>query len=270
MQDRLMNYMGGQNIGSGIGNLLNYAMLRGAPKPTNPANSAMPFFNQIPAQLQQYLNPYAQMGQGAMGQMQGQVGQLLGGLGPLQQQYSQLMSDPTAMMNKIGAGYTQSPGYQQALKQSLQAANQSAAAGGMAGTPMAQTNAADIAQQMASRDYGNYMQNALSQYGTGLQGASGLYGAGLQGLSGMNQMGYGASSNLAESLANALASQGNLAFSGNAIQNMMKQGQAGAQAGALSGGIGSLLGGLFGMGNPLSFIGNLFGGGAQGNASLMR
>lgn len=86
----------------------------------------------------------------------------------------QKMLDPTSMMKQFGAGYTESPGYQFSLGQALKGVGSAAAAGGMAGSPMQQQQAAGTAQGMASRDYGQYMQRALGLYGQGAQGYRGL------------------------------------------------------------------------------------------------
>lgn len=177
----------------------------------NPYDSASQYYNQIPGYLKQYLNPYMQAGQGAMGQLQGQ--------------YGQLINDPTAMMNKIGAGYQQSPGFNWQMQQAMGAANNAAAAGGMAGSPQHQQQAQTVATGLANQDYYNYMDKGLSQYGMGLQG-----------LQGINAMGYGASNSMAQGMAGSLMNQGNLAYSGQASQNQAQ----GQMYGDIFGGLGAL------------------------------
>lgn len=177
----------------------------------NPYDAANKYLNQIPGAISPYYNPYINAGRGALPQ--------------LQQQYGNLMNDPTGMMNKIGAGYQQSPGYQFQVNQAMNAANNSAAAGGMSGTPAAQYNAANMVGQLANQDYYNYVTRGLNQYGLGLSGEAGI-----------NQMGYNAATDYAGALANGLMNQGNLAFSGAAAQNQ----QQGSQWGDIIGGIGSL------------------------------
>jgi len=68
----------------------------------NPADSAMPYLNQIPGQTQKYQQPWLQAGQN----------QLPG----LQDQYSQLMNDPGGRMNKIGESFKESPGFKFAMQ----------------------------------------------------------------------------------------------------------------------------------------------------------
>lgn len=188
------------SIGSGLFDMFNYQ---------NPADAAMPYFNNIQQQLPGYFQPYMQAGQNA--------------LGPLQQAYGQLLSNPGGVMNQIGSGYQQSPGYQFQLKQGLNASNNAAAAGGMSGTPMAQYNSGQFATGLANQDYYNYLSHALGMYGQGLQGMQGLAG-----------MGYGASTGLGEDLAGLAGAQGQLAYSGAANQDQ-----------SMGGSIGSIIGGLF-------------------------
>ncbi len=157
----------------------------------NPYDKASPYFQQIPDILKQYMNPYINAGQGAMGQLQGQ--------------YGQLVNDPGAMMQKIGAGYKQSPGYQFQLNQGLGAAGNAAASGGMLGSQQHQQQAATVSEGLANQDYYNYLSKALGMYGTGLQG-----------LGDINKMGYGASTGLASGLMGNLQNQGAMAYANQA------------------------------------------------------
>lgn len=179
----------------------------------NPYDAAGQYYNQIPDIAKQYFNPYIGAGQDALGQMQNQ--------------YGGLINDPNAVLNRIGKGYQQSPGYDWQMNQAMQAGNNAAAAGGMLGSPAHQQQNMEVAQGLANQDYYNYLQHAL-----------GLYGIGTQGLQGIGQMGYGASGDLAGLLSTALMNQGNLAYSGAAAQNQQK----GSQWGDIFGGLGSILG----------------------------
>lgn len=196
-------------LGSGLYNLFGGA--------TNPADSAMKYFDQIPGKVAPYFNPYIQAGQGALSNLQGQ--------------YNNLVKDPNAVLNQMGKGYQASPGYQWQLNQALQGGNQAAAAGGMLGSPANQQWAQQTSQGLANQDYYNYLGKAL-----------GLYGTGLSGLEGINNTGYNASTNMANSWANTLAQQGNLSYAGQANQNQ----QQGGGFGAALGGLGSLAS-LFGL-----------------------
>lgn len=175
--------------------------------PPNPADAGMPYLNQALQQLPGYFQSYINAGNSALPQ--------------LQQQYGQLLNNPGAVMGKIGSGFQQSPGYQFQVNQSLGAANRASAAGGMAGSPMEQQNIAGTVNGLANQDYYNYLNHGMSMYGMGLQGMGDLA-----------HMGYGASSNLGEDMTNAMMSQANLAYAGQANQNQAKGGMFGNLLGA--------------------------------------
>ncbi len=245
---------GAGGVGSGLASLF---MGGGG----NPYDAASKYYNKIPGMISGYFNPYIQQGQQAGNQLQGQYGQLAGNLPGLEQQYgklsgmgqgvmdqySHLMQDPNAVMNQIGGQYQSSPGYQWQLGQGMNAANNAAAAGGMAGSPQHQQQAAQMAEGLANQDYWNYMTHGLGLYGQGLQGATNLYGTGLQGQQGLynsglsglqnqNALGFQGADQLAGGLASSLMNQGNLAYSGQAAQNQAQ----GQQWGNLFGGLGAL------------------------------
>lgn len=178
----------------------------------NPADAANPYFQQASSQLPQYFQPYMNAGQGM--------------LGPLGQQYGNLMNNPGGVMNAIGSGYQQSPGFQWQLQQGLAGANNAASAGGMLGTPQHQQQAATMATGLANQDYYNYLGKALGMYGQGLQGAQGLAG-----------MGANASMGLGSDLANILGAQGQMAYAGQAGQNQAQS----QEYSNLFGGIGAML-----------------------------
>lgn len=90
--------------------------------------------------------------------------------------YSQMMSDPSGIMSKFGSQYTPSPGYKYELGQEEGAIGRAAAAGGMAGSPMQQQEAAKSARGLASQDYYNYLNHAMNLYMGGVHGYSGLGG----------------------------------------------------------------------------------------------
>lgn len=181
----------------------------------DPTKGANKYLDQIQQQLPNYFQPWINRGMNA-------------GEG-LQNQYNSLMGDPGAMYNKFAGGYEQSPGFKKQLEQALGGANQAAAAGGMAGSPMAQQWGADISQQMTSRDFENYMNHVLGMYGTGLSGNQGMYNTGFE-----------ASRGLGEDMAGVLGSKANLAYQGGAGQNRYNAGQQANQWGML-GALGSFL-----------------------------
>lgn len=173
----------------------------------NPAKAANKYIGQIPNMAGQYLNPYIAFGNNA--------------LPGLQEQYGQLLGNPGEKLNQMGMNYQQSPGFKFALDQALTAGNQSASAGGMAGSPAAQAANMQTATDMASKDYNNWMQNAL-----------GLYGAGLSGQQGMAGMGLNASTNMANMIAQTLAQQGNLAYGDKSAKNQFMNNALSTMAGA--------------------------------------
>lgn len=259
---------------------------------SNPADSAMPYLQQLAPTISPYFSPYMEAGNQALPQLQQQASSLTSGLPNLQNNYNQLSQNlsglqnqysglssigsplanqylsaalnPSQLMNQIGSNYQQSPGYDWQLKQAMNASNNAAAAGGMAGTPQHQFQSSQMASNLANQDYYNYMNNALGIYGSGMSGLQNLFGAGLSGqqnlfgeglsgqqglynsglsaLSGLSGQGYGASNAMAQALASQLGNQANLAYSGQSAQN--------SSMGGLFSGIGNLFGsgGVFGQG----------------------
>lgn len=162
------------------------------------ANQAGSYYNQIPDILKQYLKPYADRGNAVYPQLQGH--------------YDQLINHPGDLLNKLGQGYQESPGYQFQLNQALNAGNRASAAKGMLGSPMQQQQSQQTASQFANQDFNNYLSHALGLYGQGLTGKQNIFNTG-----------FGASNNLGENLSNALMSQGNLAYSNGMNQNQSNQ-----------------------------------------------
>lgn len=163
----------------------------------NPADSAMPYLNQIPGQTQKYQQPWLQAGQN----------QLPG----LQDQYSQLINDPGGRINKIGESFKESPGFKFAIQQALQGGNHAAAAGGMAGSPQHEQQNMQLATDLGNQEYNNWIKNALGQYDFGLQGSQGIANQGQQ-----------AGQSMADMIAQTLAQQANLSFNGQQQQNQNK------------------------------------------------
>lgn len=201
--------MGGALLGGGIAGLLG-GMLGNQESPSDAAN---PYLNQIPGDVGRQMQPYTQAGQGA--------------IGALQPQYQNLLNNPGGMLNQIGAGFHQSPGFQFALQQALQGAGHGAAAGGMAGSPQAQQQNMQLATQLGNQDYYNWLNQAKGMYGAGLEGEQGLAGLGMQGATNMSNV-----------IANMLQNQAAMAYASQAAQN---QGQS-QLFGDIGSGIGAFLG----------------------------
>lgn len=163
----------------------------------NPAEEANKYLDQIPGMTQGYYSPYQQAG--------------LQSLGHLQTQYSDLLGGKT--QDRLGAGYKESPGYKRAMEQAMRAGTNASASGGMLGTPMHQEQNMELAGDIASKDYENYLRNQM-----------GLYGLGLQGEQGLNQMGYGANTDFANLLANIQQQKAGYSYAGQAGQNQQSAG----------------------------------------------
>jgi hypothetical protein len=212
--DALTSLLGKLAMGSGLGGL--FGGLYNTFNPgKSPYDEASRIYGQIPGATQPFFQPYIDAGRSAMGDLQGQYGQLTGQTGDV--------------YNRLAGGYQESPGYKRQLEQAMGGVNRAAAAGGMLGTPAAQLQAADVGQNVASRDFGDYMNRVQS-----------LYGMGLGGLGEINKMGYGASTNYADMLGNIMAQQGGTSALSQALQNQQRsQGisQAASGAGTLAGGL---------------------------------
>lgn len=180
---------------SGIGQALGgIGSLFGNKKYTDPSDSANNYLNQIPGQMSPYYQPFINSGQDALGKLKGK--------------YGQLMDDPGELFNQLGGGYKESPGYQFALQQALNAGNNAQAAGGMLGTPQNQQMNMDTASSLASKDYNDYIKNIL-----------GLFGSGLQGEQGLENQGYDASTSYGNMLGSVLGQQANNAFNSQQAKN---------------------------------------------------
>lgn len=241
----------------------------------NPAKKAMPYLNQISGTSKSYLEPYANAGTGAVSNLQTQFQNLLNNptalmdmIGSqykqspgyqfqkdprLENAYAGAISNPTDIMKQIGSQYQQSPGYQFQVDQATKAANQAAAAGGMAGSPASQQQLAQIIQGLASQDYGNFLNQGLGVYGSGLhglnelnqeanqgyenylRGGQGTYAEGLEGEQNLSKLGLGASSELAKQLMEALQSQSNLQYASGINENLRNGGIFGGLVGSLFG-----------------------------------
>lgn len=209
-------------LGSGIGSLLSLLGLGGGGDYNNPADAAMPYLDQVKGAMSPYYNPYINAGKQAMGVLQGEYGKLLG--------------DPGGMVNKIGSSFHESPGFGFATTQATNAANRAAAAGGMLGSPAEQQALASAVTGLANQDYNNHLNHAIGMYGQGLKGEEGL-----------NLLGFNASNEMAQSLAAALQSQAQLAYSGQANQNQYEGQNSGASSAMIGSAVSSLLPLLLGL-----------------------
>lgn len=184
----------------------------------DPTKNASNTIGQIPGQVSPYYQPYMDAGKGALGDIQNQYQDLFGG----------------KTYDKLASGYKESPGYKFKLDQAIQGANNAQAAGGMLGTPQHQQVNMETAEGIASKDFQDYMNSQMGLYNTGMNAAQGI-----------NNMGYGASDSMANTLANSMGQQGQMQFYGDAGKNMWKnQGMNNIFSGLGQAG-GSLMGGDF-------------------------
>ena len=216
-----------------FGKVLDPAGIFSKKESQDPTKAANQYLNQIPGIGKQYMDPYVQQGQQAQGVLQGQ--------------YNQLMN-PTSFMDQIMNQYQPSQAYKFQLGDLTGQIGNTAAAGGIAGTPLHQRQQAEMAQNLMSKDMQQYLQNALGIYGTGLQGEQGFYNTG-----------YGASKELMDLLGGALNQQGGLAFNA-AQQQQQNKGQMLGTLGSIGGGI---VGGIYG-GPAGAAVGSKVGGGVGG------
>ena len=160
------------------------------------------YLKTIPDILSRHFAPYEQAGSRSLPKLEGE--------------YQRLLSNPNDILNNLGSGYKNSPGYKFRADEALRGIDRASAAGGTLGTPMHQRQSAELAGNLADQDYYPYLANALR-----------LYSSGLGGLGGMAQMGYNAASTLGEDIANSTASMANLGYShGSNEAQQMRASQA--------------------------------------------
>ncbi len=194
----------------------------------DPQDGAEPWLNKIPGMLNGIYNPYMQAGMGALNGMTQYQNRGNAAGNTLQGQYGQMINDPSGMINKLGAGFQQSPGYAFQTSQALGAANRAAAAGGMAGSPMEQQQIAGVTNQLANQDYYNYLNHSENMYGQGINGLQRTEGLGLSAGQDIYNTGAQAASNLAQGLNSNYNSQANLAYNGAINRNQRIGGAIGA------------------------------------------
>lgn len=174
----------------------------------SPMSKADPYLGQEEGAIGQQMDPYTQAGAASLGHM----GNIFGGM----------VGSPGAFLNKMGQSYHQSPGFEFAMHQALMGANNAAAAGGMGGSPLAQQQNAQIAEQMANQNYYQWLGKAQGLLGTGLEGEMGVAGMGMQGATNMSNV-----------IANKLQEQAAMAYHQQAAKN--------AAQGKIWGDIGDIL-----------------------------
>lgn len=202
----------------------------------NPMDSANQYLNQIPGVAHQGYDDYINQGKDASGKTK--------------TAYEGMMDDPTGFINKLMQDYKPSEGYQFQKGELTKEMSNTAAAGGVAGTPYDTQQQGKAIQGLLSQDMQQFLQNALGRFDKGLAGEEGIA-----------DRGFDATKQLTDILGGSLNQQGGLAFQNAQQKNQNKNdiwhmfGKAlGAGAGAFFGGApGALIGGGFGS--------DMFGGG---------
>lgn len=185
----------------------------------SPMDAANQYLNQIPGVGHQGYDPYVNAGLDASGKTKSK--------------YEELMEDPTAFINKLMEGYKPSEGYQFQKDQLTKELSNTAAAGGVAGTPQDQLNQGEAIQKLLSGDMQQFLKNVLGVFNTGLEGEEGIAGRG-----------FDASKQLTDLLGGALNQQGGLAFNDAQQKNKNKNDLWSMFGKALGAGTGFALGGV--------------------------
>lgn len=180
----------------------------------NPADSAMPYLNQVPGTVSPYYQPYIDWGT--------QAGNTLAPI------YQGMATNPQQNYNDIMGGYTQSPAYQYNYDQAMKQQQNAAASGGFTGTDYDQQRQAETSTGLLAQDQQQYYNNVWGQQQYGIQGEQGLF-----------DTGYNASNTLANTLGQNLAAQAGLAYQGTAFNNQMQAQQRASRNSLLGTGIGA-------------------------------
>ena len=173
----------------------------------------------------------------------------------LEDEYTGLLDDPTALINKIMQNYHESEQYGYEKDKLGREIGASAAAGGVAGTPYHQQQQGEMVQGLLSKDMQQFLKNALGRYDTGLAGEKGFYDTGKD-----------ATDNLTSILTGVEGSKAGLDYEDAKSKNARRNALISALTNALGKGVGTLFGGPLG-GAVGGGLGGLFGGGEAGPMS---
>lgn len=169
---------------------------------SNPANAAQSYLDKIPGYTNQYMQPYIDTGMEA-----GNIAQ---------DQYSKWVQDPYGSYNEIFSNYNTSPWYDYQSDQMREAASNSAAAGGYAGTEADYNNQMETENALLNKDFDNYMNYILGMQNQGMQGEQQMYNTG-----------FNASNNALNSMNNYATQSAANQFGGTQSSNAMSSGMMG-------------------------------------------
>ncbi len=218
------------SIGSGLYNLFGT---------DDPYAAAQGDYAKIPGMLQNEYDPWINAGKSMLPGLQEYQNRGNAAGTQLMGQYNQMTNDPSGLVNRLGQGFHQSPGYAFQTSQALNAANRAAAAGGMAGSPEEQQQIAGVTNQLANQDYYNYLNHSQQLYNAGIGGLQKTEGLGAMVGTDVYNQGAQSANNLAQNLGAAYMNQGNLNFAQTQYNNE-RRGQA----------YGQIWGGMNDMFNP--------------------
>lgn len=163
----------------------------------DPAKDANRYLDKIPGVGHDAYDPFINQGREAGGILKDQYGRML---------------DPTKYMDDIMKNYKMSQGATYKRDQLGKGIGNTAAAGGVAGTPEHQREYGEMSDNIMSEDMDQYLQNALGINDRGIRGEEGFYDKGFQ-----------ASGSLADMLASMFGSKAGLAYQSGTQKNANEQ-----------------------------------------------
>jgi len=219
--------------------------LFGGGNKNNPNDAANKYIDQIPGEAHNTYDPYINQGK--------ESGQ------NAHDAFEEMMKDPQGFINKIMGGYNESDQYKYQKEKLGTAMSNTAAAGGIAGTPLDQQNQGEAIQKLLSADQQQWLQNVLGRYDTGLTGEQGEA-----------TRGYDASGKLNDITTSNLNQKGTNAFNDAQQKNSDKSALISALVKALGGAAGGAFGGPAGAAGGAGiadWLSKIFGGGEAGPTS---
>ena len=183
----------------------------------DPAKDANRYLDKIPGVGHDAYDPFINQGKDAGNILKDQYGQML---------------DPSKFMDNIMKNYSMSQGATYKRDQLGRGIGNTAAAGGIAGTPEHQREYGEMSNNIMSQDMDQYLKNALGIHDKGIAGEEGFYDKGFQ-----------ASGSLADMLAGMFGSKAGLSYQSQNQKNQNEQALMQALMKAFSSGAG---GGMFG------------------------
>lgn len=190
---------------------------------SNPADAAMPYITQAQDETRRNYQPYIKHGNDAYDSY-----------APNSQQ---MASHPVDYYNSLINQYQESPGYKSQLEDALGIARNTAAAGGMLGTPYDQVTQGKIGASLRSQDMQQWINNILGIQHEGTGHAEHLY-----------DTGYDATKTMTSDINNMYGQKAQLAFQGDREKNSrfssIVRALTGAGLGYATGGLSGVVGGL--------------------------